>query len=32
MSHWMQPLFDNLEYIIEVAHKQNLKSIDQVLI
>jgi len=31
MSHWMQPLFDNLEYIIEVAHKQNLKSIDQVL-
>lgn len=31
MSHWMQPLFDNLEYIIEVAHKQNLKSIDQVM-
>ena len=31
MSHWMQPLFDNLEYIIEVAHRQNLKSIDQVL-
>ena len=31
MSHWMQPLFDNLEYIIEVAHKQNLKSIEQVL-
>ena len=31
MSHWMQPLFDNLEYIIDVAHKQNLKSIDQVL-
>jgi len=31
MSHWMQPLFDNLEYIIEVAHQQNLKSIDQVL-
>jgi PhoH-like ATPase len=31
MSPWMQPLFDNLEYIIEVAHKQNLKSIDQVM-
>ncbi|MBF9014718.1 MULTISPECIES: PhoH family protein [unclassified Oceanispirochaeta] len=31
MSHWMQPLFDNLEYIIDVAHKQNLKSIDQVM-
>ena len=31
MSHWMQPLFDNLEYIIDVAHRQNLKSIDQVM-
>ncbi len=31
MSHWMQPLFDNLEYIIDVAHQQNLKSVDQVL-
>jgi PhoH-like ATPase len=31
MSHWMQPVFDNLEYIIESARQQNLKSIDQLL-
>jgi len=31
MSHWMQPVFDNLEYIIESAKQQNLKSIDQLL-
>ena len=31
MSHWMQPVFDNLEYIIDSAEKQNLKSIDQLL-
>jgi len=31
MSHWMQPVFDNLEYIIDSAKRQNLKSIDQLL-
>ncbi|OQY33629.1 MAG: phosphate starvation-inducible protein PhoH [Spirochaetaceae bacterium 4572_59] len=31
MSHWMQPLFDNLEYIIDEAHRQSLKSVDQVM-
>ena len=31
MSHWMQPVFDNLEYIIDSAKQQNLKSIDQLL-
>jgi len=31
MSHWMQPIFDNLELIIESARQQNLKSIDQLL-
>jgi len=31
MSHWMQPVFDNLEYIIDSAKKQNIKSIDQLL-
>lgn len=31
MSHWMQPVFDNLELIIDSARQQNLKSIDQLL-
>lgn len=31
MAQWMQPLFDNLEHIIESAHLQNVKSIDQLL-
>jgi PhoH-like ATPase len=31
MSHWMQPVFDNLELIIETSKQQNLKSIDQLL-
>jgi len=31
MSHWMQPIFDNLELIINSARQQNLKSIDQLL-
>lgn len=31
MSHWMQPVFDNLEFIIDSAKQQNLKSIDQLL-
>lgn len=29
MSPWMQPIFDNLEFIIERSTKQNVKSIDQ---
>ncbi|RPJ08117.1 MAG: PhoH family protein, partial [Spirochaetaceae bacterium] len=28
LSHWMQPLFDNLEYILSVYKKPNLKNID----
>ena len=31
MTHWMQPVFDNLELIIESGKQQNLKSIDQLL-
>ena len=31
MSHWMQPVFDNLELIIDSARQQNLKSIDELL-
>lgn len=28
LSHWMQPLFDNLEYILSVYKKQNIKNVD----
>ncbi|NCN05234.1 MAG: PhoH family protein [Spirochaetales bacterium] len=31
LSHWMQPLFDNLEYIFSVYHKQNVKTLDQLI-
>jgi len=31
LSHWMQPLFDNLEFIISVYHKQNLKQPEQLI-
>lgn len=31
LSHWMQPLFDNLELITSVYHKQNLKQPEQIL-
>lgn len=31
LSHWMQPLFDNLELITSVYQKQNLKSPEQVV-
>ena len=31
MSNWMQPLFDNLDYLIAQAHSQNLKSSDQLM-
>ncbi|MFP4365053.1 MAG: PhoH family protein [Spirochaetia bacterium] len=29
LSHWMQPLFDNLEYILGVYTKPNFKSVEQ---
>jgi PhoH-like ATPase len=31
LSHWMQPLFDNLEYILSVYKKQNFKTVDHLL-
>jgi len=31
MSHWMQPLFDNLDFLITQAHSQSIKSADQLL-
>ncbi len=31
LSHWMQPLFDNLELITSVYHKQNMKTPEQML-
>ncbi len=31
LSHWMQPLFDNLEYILSVYKRQNIKSADQLM-
>jgi PhoH-like ATPase len=31
LSHWMQPLFDNLEFILSVYHKQNIKSVDHLI-
>jgi PhoH-like ATPase len=31
MSNWMQPLFDNLDFLIAQAHSQSLKSSDQLL-
>ncbi|QEN05699.1 PhoH family protein [Thiospirochaeta perfilievii] len=31
MSPWMQPIFDNLEFIIERSNKQNVKSVDQLI-
>jgi PhoH-like ATPase len=31
LSHWMQPLFDNLEYILGVYKKQNVRSVDQLM-
>ena len=31
MSHWMQPVFDNLEMIIKSAKQQNLKSVDDLI-
>jgi len=31
LSSWMQPLFDNLEYILSVYKKQNLKSVESLM-
>lgn len=31
LSHWMRPLFDNLEFILSVYHKQNVKTPDQLI-
>ncbi len=31
LGHWMQPLFDNLEYIMNVYRRQNVKSVDQLI-
>jgi PhoH-like ATPase len=31
LSHWMQPLFDNLEYIMSVYKRPNVKSAEQLL-
>ena len=31
LSSWMQPLFDNLEYIMSVYKKQNIKSVESLL-
>ncbi len=31
LTAWMQPLFDNLEYILSVYKKQNLKNVDSLL-
>lgn len=31
LSHWMQPLFDNLEYILSVYKRQNIKSAEQLI-
>lgn len=31
MSPWMQPIFDNLEFIIERSDRQNVKSADQLI-
>jgi predicted ribonuclease YlaK len=31
LSHWMQPLFDNLEYILSVYKKPQFKSVDQLM-
>jgi PhoH-like ATPase len=31
LSHWMQPLFDNLEFILSVHKRPNLKSVDAII-
>ena len=31
LSHWMEPLFDNLEYLLSVYRKQNIKNAEQLI-
>lgn len=31
LSHWMQPLFDNLEFILSVYHRPNIRNMEQLL-
>jgi PhoH-like ATPase len=31
LSHWMQPLFDNLEFVMSVYKRPNLKSTEQLI-
>ena len=31
LSHWMQPLFDNLEFILSVYRREKLKTVDALL-
>lgn len=31
LSHWMQPLFDNLEFITSAHKRQTLKTVDQLI-
>jgi PhoH-like ATPase len=31
LSHWMQPLFDNLEYVLSVYKRQNIKNLDHLM-
>ncbi|MFP3959525.1 MAG: PhoH family protein, partial [Spirochaetaceae bacterium] len=31
LSHWMEPLFDNLEYVLSVYRKQNIKNAEQLI-
>ncbi len=31
LSHWMQPLFDNLEFVLNVYHQHNAKSTEQLI-
>lgn len=31
LSHWMQPLFDNLEFITSVHKRQSIKTVDQLI-
>jgi PhoH-like ATPase len=31
LSNWMQPVFDNLEYILSVYNRQNAKNVEQLM-
>ncbi len=31
LSHWMQPLFDNLDYILSAYKRPNVKTVDQLV-